>query len=149
MVVLCLLGLVSIFFGILDDIESVVAHIHSVDPDIRVVYSIYDYVNVGNGFPAPLALFASAIERRARSIRHFYLVNNLGLLHHTFGYTGAFGRCPVAFPPTCRCSAVTPRDPGIRNSSATRSTPPLRATWRSRSTRSTSSFSPGSDRSSR
>lgn len=93
-----LLGLVAIFFQILEDIETVVAHIHDIDPEIKVVYSIYDYVNVDDGYAGALALFASAISRRAAGIPNFYLVNNLGLLHHRFGVSGAFGPGETPLP---------------------------------------------------
>lgn len=87
-----------ILAGILRDTRRVVDHIRSVRPEARIAYAVYDYVPAGDGFAFELGLLARAIRLQARSVPGYFLLNNLGVLHHAFGYPGAFGPGETPLP---------------------------------------------------
>lgn len=87
-----------IFVSVLRDVRTVVAHIHAVRPEARIAYASYDYVNTGDGYALGLGVLASAIRLQARNDPRYFLLDNLGVLHHAFGYPGAFGPGETPLP---------------------------------------------------
>jgi len=82
---------------VFDDIDTVVAHILSIRPAARVALCSYDYV-ADQGHNDALGLFAqTALARTATNPNYFY-INNLGLMHYAYGYSGEFGPGETPFP---------------------------------------------------
>jgi hypothetical protein len=76
---------------ILRNTRTVVEHIHVVRPEARIAYATYDYVPLGGGFAFELGMLARAIRLQTRAVPNYVLLDQLGVLHHEFGYPGAFG----------------------------------------------------------
>jgi hypothetical protein len=91
-----------ILFRILRNTRTVVDHIHSVRPEARIAFASYDYVPGGGGLAFELSTLARAVRWRTRFVPSYFLLNQLGVLHHEFGYPGAFGPgerpLPGAYP---------------------------------------------------
>ena len=82
---------------VFDDIDTVVAHILSIRPHARVALCSYDYVAYQE-WNDPLGLFAqTAVARTATDPNYFY-INNLGLMHYTYGYPAEFNPGETPFP---------------------------------------------------
>jgi lysophospholipase L1-like esterase len=86
-----LLEAILSFAELLGNIQVVVSHIHQVRPDVRVAYAVYDYVATGHGYAFELGILALGVRIVALLEPRLFLLNNLGVLHHAFGYPGAFG----------------------------------------------------------
>lgn len=84
------LDALGILLRILEDTRTVVEHIESVRPEARIAYAVYDYVLAGDGFAFELGTLARAVRFQARAHPNVFLLNQLGVLHHEFGYPGAF-----------------------------------------------------------
>jgi hypothetical protein len=80
-----------ILLRILRNTQTVVEHIHVVRPGAHVAFATYDYVRGGGGFSFELGLLARAIRLQTRAVPNYVLLDQLGVLHHRFGYPGAFG----------------------------------------------------------
>ena len=80
-----------ILLRVLCNTRTVVEHIHSVRPEARIAYATYDYVPAGNGFAFELGVLAIAVAFQAQAVPDYFLLNDLGVLHHEFGFPGAFG----------------------------------------------------------
>jgi len=76
----------------------VVEHIHDVRPEARIAYAVYDYVPAGDGFAFELGTLARAIRFQARAHPNYFLLNQLGVLHHEFGYPDRFGPGETPLP---------------------------------------------------
>ena len=107
----------ALYTTIADDVEAVVAFIHSLDPDLEIVIGSYDYVNLeeqrsdfftwllwlGLGSPTPaevnqeLAASTSAVFRRLLADPKVHLLNNSGAMQYFFGYP-AYGIAPRSLP---------------------------------------------------
>ncbi len=87
-----------ILLRILRNVRTVVAQIHAVRPEARIAYATYDYVVAGDGFALELGALATAIRFQARTDPSYFLLDDLGVLHHDFGYPGAFGPGETALP---------------------------------------------------
>jgi len=99
---------------ILGDIDTVVSHIHGIDPAIRVTLASYDYTPIG--FNTEAGLLTQAVIDQAALVPNFWVINNLGLLHHAFGYPGEFlpGETPLpgSFPTYTPLLGGDPAFPG-------------------------------------
>lgn len=78
------------------DVRTILAHILSIRPGTRVAFSIYDYVPAG--YNTELALFGGVMIAEANAHPNLYFLNNLGVLHHAFGYPGEFGPGETPLP---------------------------------------------------
>lgn len=107
-------NLFQLFFQIMDDVEIIVAHIHSIRPNARIALSIYDYVPAG--FNSQLAFFTQAMINHSTTLGSYFVINNLGVLHHAFGYPGEFGPgttpLPGGFPDYVPLLGGDPNFPG-------------------------------------
>ena len=81
--------------SIADDVDTVVDHIHSIDPAIRVGWGSYDYLADPDSNAALIAMVTVSVPHTAAKER-FDFINVMGYLHYVFGYTGEFG--PGATP---------------------------------------------------
>ncbi len=88
--------LVALTLQILADIDAIVAHIHGIDPSIKVVIANYDYV------PASLnteqAVITQAMIDQAATTPNAFALNYMGVLHHAFGYPGEFAAGATPLP---------------------------------------------------
>ena len=75
---------------IFDNIDVVVAHILSIRPNAKIAWCSYDYVQDVSLNDELGMLTQEAIDRAALNPR-FFCINNLGLMHVTYGYPGEFG----------------------------------------------------------
>ena len=82
---------------VFDDIDTVVAHILGIRPNARVALCSYDYV-AQQGHNAALGEFAHEAVARTAGNPDYYFINNLGLMHYTYGYPGEFGPAETPFP---------------------------------------------------
>lgn len=108
----------ALFDTIADDVESIIAYLHSLDPDLEVVYGSYDYINLeeirgsnifawllwlGLGTPTPIevntamAQSSSTVFRRIASNPKVHLLNHSGAMQFFFGYP-AHGIAPRSLP---------------------------------------------------
>lgn len=86
---------------VFDDIDTVVAHILTMRPTARVALCSYDYVSDAD-YNYALGEFARVAIDRTTGNPNYFLINNLGLMHYTYGYPGEFGPgetpCPGSYP---------------------------------------------------
>ena len=66
---------IVLFLQVLRDIDTVVSHIHAMDPEIRIAFSIHDYVNTGDGFSFELSLFTRIMQAIAGNTRNLNAVD--------------------------------------------------------------------------
>ena len=92
------LDALAILGRILANTRTVVEHIHGVRPEARIAYAVYDYVPAGDGFAFELGTLARAIRFQARAVPNYFLLNQLGVLHHEFGYPDRFGPGETPLP---------------------------------------------------
>ncbi len=108
--------LLALLNQILTDTQTIVDHILALRPQARIGYAVYDYVNTGSGFSTELGILAQAILQRANQTPNFFLINNLGVLHHAFGFPGQFGPgetpLPGGFPDYTPLLGGNPAFPG-------------------------------------
>jgi lysophospholipase L1-like esterase len=80
---------------ILADSQTVVDHILSIRPNARVSHASYDYIPAG--FNAEQGLLIQLLIDQAALTHRSFVLNNLGVLHHVFGYPGEFlpGQTPL------------------------------------------------------
>jgi lysophospholipase L1-like esterase len=80
---------------ILADTQTVVDHILAIRPQARVVHSSYDYIPAG--YNTEQGLLLQLLINQAAATPGSFVLNNLGVLHHVFGYPGQFlpGETPL------------------------------------------------------
>jgi len=88
--------IVALAVQILDDIDTIVAHIHGIDPSIKVVIANYDYVPAS--FNAELAVITQLMIDQASVTPNAFALNYMGVLHHAFGYPGEFAAGATPLP---------------------------------------------------
>ena len=82
---------------VFDDIDTVAAHILSIRPNAVVALCSYDYVAT-QAYNDALGQFAETAIARAATNPNYFYINNLGLMHYTYGYPGEFGPGETPFP---------------------------------------------------
>lgn len=87
-----------ILFRVLCNTRTVVEHIHAVRPEARIAYATYDYVPAGGGLAFELGVLAAAVRFLSRADPRYFLLDDLGVLHHDFGYPGEFGPGETPLP---------------------------------------------------
>ncbi len=81
---------------ILADIQTIVDHILNVRPEARIVWASYDYLPLN--LNAETAIVGEALALQALSTPNFFVLNNMGVLHHEFGYPDVFGPGETPLP---------------------------------------------------
>jgi hypothetical protein len=90
-------ALAALMEQVFDDIDTVVAHILSIRPNARVAWCSYDYV-ADQGHNDALGEMVQEAVARAAANPNYYCINNMGLMHYTYGYPGEFGPGETPFP---------------------------------------------------
>jgi len=89
--------LITLATQILNDIATVVAHIQSVRPGIRIAQSTYDYLP-GGTFNTESAALSQLMINQAAGIPDYFILDQLGVLQHVFGYPPNFAAGAVPLP---------------------------------------------------
>lgn len=82
--------------SIADDVDTVVDHIHGIDPSIRVGWGSYDYLASAASNPALIAMVPIGVAHAAAK-SNFDFINAMGYIHYEFGFPGEFaaGATPI------------------------------------------------------
>ncbi len=111
--------LLGVIAQVADDVDTIVDHVHGVRSNVRVALGVYDYVNLSTGFSFELGIFAEEMIARAALKPNLFLLNNLGVLHHRFGFPNEFGPgetpLPGGFPDYLPLRGGDPDFPGNPN----------------------------------
>ena len=81
---------------ILTDTQTVVDHILSIDSNLTVAQASYDYIPAG--FTNESAAITQLLINQASLTPRYFVINNLGLLHHVFGYPPNFSAGTTPLP---------------------------------------------------
>ncbi len=90
-------ALAALIEQVFDDIDTVVAHILSIRPNARVALCSYDYV-ADQGHNDALGVMVQEAIARTATNPNYYCINNIGLMHYTYGYPGEFGPGETPLP---------------------------------------------------
>ena len=83
--------------SIADNIDIVVDHIHSINPNVRVALGSYDYIAVIEFNPVLIANVPISVAHAATEGRYEF-INATGYIHYVFGFPGEFGPGETPIP---------------------------------------------------
>lgn len=81
---------------ILSDTQIIVDHIKNLDPTLKVAHASYDYIPAG--FTNESAGITQLLINQAELTPGYFIINDLGLLHHVFGYPPNFAAGATPLP---------------------------------------------------